>query len=148
MKRQLFSISGRGLQMKKLSQNKEENSVTPKYCKMGFKVWNRWILKPAELLVIIDREEFGECFLIRAIWLGNLQEQRSSQLCFTAEKLNCLAYQELYLDFPHFWPANLKQLSCKLLLLRPSATSESELLHLHRCWSSGVQVHTALQKSF
>lgn len=70
MKSQLFSVSGRRLQMKKMSQNKEENSATPKYCKIGFKVWNEWVHKPAELLVITDREEFGECFLIRVIWLG------------------------------------------------------------------------------
>lgn len=38
MKRQLFSISGTGPQMKKTSQNKEENSVTPKYCKIGFTI--------------------------------------------------------------------------------------------------------------
>lgn len=38
MKRQLFSTSGTGPQMKKRSQNKEENSVTPKYCKIGFTI--------------------------------------------------------------------------------------------------------------
>lgn len=97
MKSQLFSVSGRGLQMKKLSQNKEENSVTPQHYKIGFKVWSGWVHKPAELLVITDREEFGEQFFNKGnlTWLDSYWKKKFTAMFHCWKTQECLAYQEL-----------------------------------------------------